>query len=418
MSAEPNRTPSRIALLLLGAVLSLAGIAGWILPWVFTPDAGGPEEPDLSALVAAQGTTAEIGDRFAALESVVAVAPQVDVDVLAVATQELQAAFLGAIESAGGDGAAEDTSSSDPGAGSDWRGIVDNLLVLGFEESRTLAATIGTWRTDLPAASERQNVLGPVSRVVAQLRSVVYDQRVISSSYAASHDVSSAGEQSTDLGPFSSVVSLIGLVVVVVAGFGLVALLTRLRPAVASGTASAGGGRDDSRSRMGETASGARSTILGDTDVVTGAEGRAVFERTLRGEIARTQRHDHALSLLAFGVDQIAGGEVDAGNSDYVLGTVGEIVQNNVRVSDVFARLADNTFAILLAETPLRGAERVAEKLRRNIEVFPFDDVHPCTVSVGISAFAKGDDGYKLLERAETAFQRSRDKGGNAITPG
>ena len=413
MSPDRSGAHLRVPLIIAAIILVVAGLAGWIVPWGVESPESAPAPTDIRPLVTAQRAVAEIADSYAALSALTGLESGAELSAVLAASRELEGAFLAAIEQFGDEPTSGDAESAVDGQ--EWQSLLDSLLVLGFEESRAFSGRVRSWQEQSrPAVAEVENAVRPLAGVVAELRSVVYDAELLAGSLSATD--AGAGGRAT----VSSAVSLAGLIVIVIAGLVLVMLTARLRPVSAGGTGAGGfpAGRGEEAVPPAGTGAASGSMILSDTDPVTGAEGRSVFERTLRGEISRTQRYAHPLTLLVYSVDQLASGKMDGDSADYVLGTIGEIVQNNIRVSDVFARLADNVFVILLAETPQRGAERVAEKLRRNIEVFPFDDVQPCTVSVGTSVFQKGDSGESLLARAETACQTASSGGGNRVSFG
>ena len=144
-----------------------------------------------------------------------------------------------------------------------------------------------------------------------------------------------------------------------------------------------------------------------------GAEHGVSLARRLREEVSRSNRHRHDLSVLSISIDSTPEMEsAPSGQIPRLLATVGEIVQNSIRVSDAYGRIGPNSLLVILAETETKGAERVAEKLRRNVEVYPFDRSFPITVSIGVA----GEDGEKLTERADSAREASGHAGGNRVT--
>lgn len=133
----------------------------------------------------------------------------------------------------------------------------------------------------------------------------------------------------------------------------------------------------------------------------------ALFAR-VAGEIARAGRYGNDLSLIAVTID---GDESDRA----LVRTVGEIVQNSTRVSDAFGPSGSGGITVILVETDTKGAQRVAEKLRRNVEVFPFGRTRPVTVSLGIAGYRIGDDPTVLISRAEEACRTAGGAGGNQV---
>jgi GGDEF domain-containing protein len=147
------------------------------------------------------------------------------------------------------------------------------------------------------------------------------------------------------------------------------------------------------------------------------SETRSPLYSRVASEIARAGRYGNDLALIAVTVDPHVdgeGGEPQPADRR-LLKTVGEIVQNSTRVSDAFGPSATGGITVILVETSVDGAERVARKLRRNVEVFPFDRGYPVTVSLGVSGFRIGDDPGSLITRAEGACKSAAEAGGNQV---
>ena len=211
-------------------------------------------------------------------------------------------------------------------------------------------------------------------------------------------------------------VAVAGIAVVIAAAF-LVALSGRKVMTLASELS----GGDLNGSDHGGADGGGKSTIRGgdlsDAAGESGAETRSVFIRRVRGEVSRTSRYGHDLSLLALSVDQPGGEDspIQESAASRVLGTIGAIVRNSTRVSDAYGHTAPNRLVVLLAETEINGARRVAEKLRRNVEVYPFDQSYSVTVSIGVAEYRSGDEGDTLLARVERACTAAAAAGGNRV---
>ncbi len=100
-------------------------------------------------------------------------------------------------------------------------------------------------------------------------------------------------------------------------------------------------------------------------------------------------------------------------SGDYVLMTIADLLRTSVRVSDQVARIAADEFVVIIPETDVRGAKIVGEKIRRAVELFPFDEGLEVTVSVGITSAVEKDSPERLLVRAERAVIAAKERGGN-----
>jgi len=71
--------------------------------------------------------------------------------------------------------------------------------------------------------------------------------------------------------------------------------------------------------------------------------------------------------------------------------------------------------------TTVQSAVKIAERIRRNIEEFPFqigEQVIHLTVSVGIAEFANDNDilnFYDLIDKADQALYVAKDSGRNML---
>lgn len=152
-------------------------------------------------------------------------------------------------------------------------------------------------------------------------------------------------------------------------------------------------------------------------DDLTGLPARFWFDQSFRTEIARSLRYRRPLSIVIIDVDEFAHINQKHGRAsgDYVLLTIADLLRKSVRQTDQLARLADDEFAIVVPETDESGAIHVGEKIRRAIELYPFDEHLEVTVSVGVTAVAGTDTVGSCLERGESAAMTVRGKGGNGV---
>ena len=150
-------------------------------------------------------------------------------------------------------------------------------------------------------------------------------------------------------------------------------------------------------------------------DDLTNLPARPWFDYVMRAEIARTKRYRHPLSQIILDLDgfQRLNHLHGWANGDYVLMTISDLLRTSVRLSDQVARVAADEFAIVVPDTDLAGARNVAEKLRRAVELFPFDEGLEVTVSVGIAMVIDTDSLESLMMRAESAVRKAREQGGN-----
>ena len=104
---------------------------------------------------------------------------------------------------------------------------------------------------------------------------------------------------------------------------------------------------------------------------------------------------------------------------DQVLKCFAARVKKLIRDADIFCRLSGDEFIVVMPDTQIAVAARIAERVRAGIEMDGFAiaaEKRPIsvTVSVGVAESA-GDAHPELLRRADKALYRSKQTGRNRI---
>lgn len=156
-------------------------------------------------------------------------------------------------------------------------------------------------------------------------------------------------------------------------------------------------------------------------DALTRLFSRSYFERAVEQEILRASRTGRGFSLLLLDLDALKAVNDSYGHDagDRLLGSIGEVMRGDVRATDTAARLGGDEFVVILPETDLAGALRVAEKLRRDIghlTVPNNGNLVSSSVSVGVVSYP--DDARtkeELLRRADRAMYEAKRRGKDQI---
>jgi diguanylate cyclase (GGDEF)-like protein len=229
-----------------------------------------------------------------------------------------------------------------------------------------------------------------------------------------------------------AIVSLLGIVAALLAGAGLVrgvvrplrelALAAR-RGAVGDYTPIGVGGRKD---EIGElttaframqdavSASLSKMTELAHRDALTGLPTHVLFADRLEQAIANGSRAGQSVSVLVLDLDQFAHVNDTLGHpiGDLLLREVAARLRSVVRrASDSVARLGGDEFAIMMPGSRASDAQRVAEAVRRALELKTTLDGHIVDVhaSIGIATCPDhGTNPTKLLERADVAMRAAK----------
>jgi diguanylate cyclase (GGDEF)-like protein len=156
-------------------------------------------------------------------------------------------------------------------------------------------------------------------------------------------------------------------------------------------------------------------------DALTGCFTRGHAMEVIDAELRRARRSQAPVSLIMFDVDHLKDVNDRHGHlcGDAVLAVIGKRMREVLRGSDLKCRYAGEQFLVLLPETPLQGAKRVAETLRREVADRPVawaGENLQITASVGLAQALHGEVNVQaLIGRADHALYRAKDEGGNCV---
>ncbi|ARN82983.1 PleD family two-component system response regulator [Methylocystis bryophila] len=158
-------------------------------------------------------------------------------------------------------------------------------------------------------------------------------------------------------------------------------------------------------------------------DALTGLNNRRFLESHLASAIDRAAHAGRPLSLMLVDVDHFKsvndGHGHDAG--DEVLRTLAQRIRRVVRNADLVCRLGGEEFVIVMPDTPLPVAARIAERVRDAVQSTPFKidapvGLLPVTVSIGLAERAADANADALMRRADKALYDSKAAGRNRVT--
>lgn len=156
-------------------------------------------------------------------------------------------------------------------------------------------------------------------------------------------------------------------------------------------------------------------------DGLTQMRNRRSLQDALESEIARSRRHQHALSLLLLDVDRFKEVNDRHGHlcGDLVLQRIAALLSRHGRRENCTARYDGDEFAIVLAETPMSGALVFAERIRGAVE---HEEIQvggtriEVTLSVGVAEWNPEmrlpED---LIALADAALYRAKNTGRNRV---
>lgn len=157
------------------------------------------------------------------------------------------------------------------------------------------------------------------------------------------------------------------------------------------------------------------------TDALTGLKNRRAFDNAFDEMYITSSEQSQPLSLLVVDVDffKKINDNYGHGIGDSVLRVIGRVIKNLVRGNDFSARFGGEEFVIVLPDTPLEGAVKVAEKIRQVIskQNLKHKDIQlgTVTVSVGVAQLAANEDKDDFFQRADDALYKAKQSGRNRV---
>lgn len=156
---------------------------------------------------------------------------------------------------------------------------------------------------------------------------------------------------------------------------------------------------------------------LASIDPLTLISNRRKFDDMLHYELDRDSRYHNGLSLIFCDLDHFKAINDVHGHKvgDDVLKEFTRLVSSHIRKTDTFSRWGGEEFALLLPDTNIARATKIAEKLRKETERYDFPCACKVTASFGVSQFIVGDDEATLIKRADKALYSSKQNGRNRV---
>ncbi len=158
------------------------------------------------------------------------------------------------------------------------------------------------------------------------------------------------------------------------------------------------------------------ATVRANTDELTALYNHRHFHERLKQEIDRGSRFGTTFSLIMMDIDIFKTYNDIYGHlaGDEVLRRVGKYIDTSVRSVDMAFRYGGEEFTVILPETRLDDAYKVAERVRKTIEVEASSEVVPITVSLGIASWPiDGMTSEEIIACADTALYRAKETGRN-----
>jgi diguanylate cyclase (GGDEF)-like protein len=160
------------------------------------------------------------------------------------------------------------------------------------------------------------------------------------------------------------------------------------------------------------------STRAAQTDELTGLKSRRAFFEHAQRLYNDCKTNRLGLCAVMLDMDHFKQINDTYGHQvgDQVLRQMGVVISSSFRATDIHGRLGGEEFAILLPDTSIEVAIRIAEELIQTIGGLMIEPVHGITASLGVASTEAGHkDLHSLMNNADKALYRAKAFGRNQV---
>ena len=155
-------------------------------------------------------------------------------------------------------------------------------------------------------------------------------------------------------------------------------------------------------------------------DPVTKLNNRTLFNKIINQEIDFAHRYEQKLLLMMIDLDNFKKINDNFGHNigDVLLNLLGQELTKFMRRSDLVFRYGGDEFCIILRNSILDGAKKLANRVRNNIDENEFNcnDVKiKISVSIGLAKLHDDDDSITFIERADKLLYDAKNAGRNNV---
>ena len=158
-------------------------------------------------------------------------------------------------------------------------------------------------------------------------------------------------------------------------------------------------------------------------DSLTSLWNRRAFDNMLEEQMSAAPSKKLPLCLVLADIDHFKKINDSFGHviGDEIIRLVARIISQNIKGKDAAARYGGEEFAIILPETELANAVKIADQVRQKIEQQKWvlrghkSSIGNVTASFGIAEFVVGDKKKGLIQRADKNLYFAKNSGRNRV---
>lgn len=157
-----------------------------------------------------------------------------------------------------------------------------------------------------------------------------------------------------------------------------------------------------------------RERDMARTDYLTKVANSRYFAELAQAEINRAGRYEHPFTIAYLDIDNFKSVNDAWGHSagDELLALMARIMRENIRSTDVVARMGGDEFALLLPETDFQAAEVVIRKVHQGLQAATDRKGWPVTFSIGVVTFVTPPDSVDSMIQAADGYMYAVKHGG------
>lgn len=157
-------------------------------------------------------------------------------------------------------------------------------------------------------------------------------------------------------------------------------------------------------------------------DPLTGLHNRRYLQEVMQRELARTERKKTMLAVIILDVDHFKRFNDTYGHEagDAVLYSLAQLIERQIRGSDIACRYGGEEFILVLPEASLSIARQRGELLREAAQSMHVTSsrqtLGPVSISLGLALFPQhGHTAEELIQAADAALYRAKQAGRNCL---
>ncbi|MDP6788466.1 MAG: GGDEF domain-containing protein [Rhodospirillales bacterium] len=159
------------------------------------------------------------------------------------------------------------------------------------------------------------------------------------------------------------------------------------------------------------------------TDAMTGIFNRRFFDIRLREEATAAEENGRDLCLLMIDIDNFKNFNDTFGHliGDLILKLLANMLTDTIKGRDTASRYGGEEFAVILPETSLQNAFKVAETIQNRIKEKELknrstgENMGRVTVSIGVGCYLPGEDLSDFIARADKALYTAKHAGRDRV---